>query len=102
VMLEGAERGEALRFPWYTLPMARLAKAYGWGLELVGRTGPIPEGMTAAAALRNQAYSERHRAASGRVRVEAEAWAAGRGYRPPYWILIELARGVRTDHQAPP
>ena len=94
VMLEGAERGEALRFPWYTLPMARLAKAYGWGLELVGRTGPIPEGMTAAAALRNQAYSERHRAASGRVRVEAEAWAAGRGYRPPYWTLIELARAV--------
>ena len=94
VMLEGAERGENLEFPWYALPAARLAKAYSWGLELVGRAGPIPEGMAAAAALRNRAYSERHRAASGRVRVEAEAWAAGRGYRPPYWTLIELARAV--------
>ncbi len=99
VMLEGAERGENLRFPWYTLPMARMAKAYSWGLERVGRTGPLPEGMAAAAALRNQAYSERHRAWSARVRANADAWAGSHGYRSPYWTLIELARAVGEGGQ---
>jgi hypothetical protein len=94
VMLEGAERGDELEFAWYALPAARLAKAYSWGLERVGRTGPIPQGMAAAAALRNRAYSERHRALAARVRADAESWAWARGYRPPYWALIELAKGA--------
>ena len=29
-MLEGAEAGDALSYPWYQLPVARLAKAYSW------------------------------------------------------------------------
>ncbi|MBI4501649.1 MAG: hypothetical protein HY700_10855 [Gemmatimonadetes bacterium] len=94
VMLEGAERGDDLRFPWYTLPPARLARAYSWGLERMGRTGPLPEGMAAAAALRNRVYSARHRAWSARVGAEARAWAAANAYRTPYWTLIELARAV--------
>ena len=60
----------------------------------MGRTGPLPEGMAAAAALRNRAYSERHRALATRVRADAEAWARARGYRPPYWVLVELARSA--------
>ena len=97
VMLEGAARGEDLEFPWYALPAARLAKAYSWTLERFGHVGPIPEGMAPAAALRHRVYSERHRALAARVRADAETWTATRGYRPPYWALVELARRTSAE-----
>jgi hypothetical protein len=92
VMLEGAERGDALTFAWYKLPPARIAKAYSWVLEQGGRVGPMPEGMSASSALRNRAYSERHAMLAARVRESAAAWATAHGYRPAYWTLVELAR----------
>jgi Permuted papain-like amidase enzyme, YaeF/YiiX, C92 family len=92
VLLEGAGRGERLRYPWYQLPGARLAKGYSWVLERFARIGPIPEGMSAAAALRNRAFTERHRRLATQVRAAADAWASSHGYRPPYWTLVELAR----------
>lgn len=70
-LLEGAERGDALAYPWYQLPLARVMKGYGWALERLGKVGPIPEGMSAAAALRNTAYTARHRVLAARVRAEA-------------------------------
>jgi hypothetical protein len=97
VMLEGAERGNDLTFAWYALPPARLAKAYSWLLERFGGVGPIPEGMSAAAALRNRSYSERHAALAVAVRVAADRWKAERGYPPAYWTLVELARTVQAD-----
>ena len=91
-MLEGAERGDQLRYEWYALPPARLAKAYSWALNRLGRAGPIPEGTSARAALRNRAFSGRQRALVARVRAEADRYAAERGYPPPYWALLDLAR----------
>lgn len=91
-MLEGAERGDALTFDWYALPVARLMKAYSWSREILGGVGPIPEGMAPASALRNRAYNARHAALKADVRGAAEAWAASSGYRPAYWTLVELAR----------
>ncbi len=92
VMLEGAERGDPLRAAWYQLPLARLAKGYGWVVGHFGKRGPIPEGMTASAALRNKSYSARHDVLVGRVRQLAAAWHAEHGYPPAYWTLVELAR----------
>jgi hypothetical protein len=92
VMLEGAERGEALRFSWYTLPVARLLKAYSWVRERAGGVGPVPEGMAAVAALRSRAYTDRHRALAAAVRAAAAAWKTAHGYEPAYWTLVELAR----------
>ena len=91
-MLEGAERGDALAFGWYALPVARLMKAYSWSREVLGGTGPIPEGMAPTAALRNRAYVARHAARKTAVRRAAEQWMQTTGYRPPYWTLVELAR----------
>ncbi len=98
-MLEGAERGDVLTYPWYALAPARVAKAYSAVAVLLGGTGPIPEGMSAAAALRNRGYSERHRALSASVRAAAAEWQATNGYRPMYWSLVDLARAaVREEH----
>jgi len=93
-MLEGAERGDALGYAWFKLPLARVMKGYSWVLERLGKVGPIPEGMSATAALRNSAYTARHRLLGTRVRAEAERIAAEQGYFPPYWVLLDLARAV--------
>ncbi|MGH7614273.1 MAG: YiiX/YebB-like N1pC/P60 family cysteine hydrolase [Gemmatimonadales bacterium] len=93
-MLEGAERGDRLGFPWYALPAARVGKAVSWSLERFGRTGPVPEGMSAAAALRNKAFSDRERRLAQRVSERAARLTRERGYPPPYWALLDLAREV--------
>ena len=91
-MLEGADRGDRLRFPWYQLPVARVLKAWSWLREQTGGVGPIPEGMSPAAALRNRSYNATHERLSADVMRRAEAWRAVRGYPPPYWALVAMAR----------
>jgi len=91
-MLEGAEAGDALAYPWYRLAPARLAKGYSWLVERAGRVGPIPEGMSAGAALRNQAFSDRQRRLAARVGEAAAGLTRAEGYPPPYWVLLDLAR----------
>jgi hypothetical protein len=91
-MLEGAERGNDLTFAWYRLPVARLAKAYSWMMMRVGRAGPIPEGMSAAAALRNQEFSARQRRLAAEVTARAAEHRQKEGYPAPYWTLLAYAR----------
>ena len=97
-MLEGAERGDRLTYPWYQLAPARLAKAYSWVRGRFGGIGPVPEGMAAAAALRNQAFAARQRAIAARVNERAYRLAREQGYPPPYWALLGLAREEAARH----
>jgi len=92
VMLEGAERGDELACPWVLLPAARAAKAWSVACNLVGGVGPVPQGMSAAAALRNRSYSGRHHTLVVRLTGLAERFEGEHGYRPPYWELVRLAR----------
>jgi hypothetical protein len=92
VMLEGADRGATLSYDWYTLPVARLMKAYSWARVQGGGAGPIPEGMPAAAALRNRSYGAEHAARSAALRAAAAEWRTANGYPPAYWTLVTLAR----------
>jgi hypothetical protein len=95
-MLEGAEQGEALTYDWYLLPLGRLAKAYSAVLNLLGKEGPVPEGMSAAAGLRNKALSSRHsRIKEGLLRRAGEFRQAN-GYAPPYWELLAMARAEKA------
>ena len=91
-MLEGAERGDRIDYDTWDLPLARLAKAYSVLLNTFGDVGPVPEGMTAAVALRARALSERHDTIAARTRDAAERFERERGYVPPYWELVRLAR----------
>jgi hypothetical protein len=99
-MLEGAERGDALAYPWYHLPVARLAKAYSWALECFGYAGPVPEGMSPAAALRSQSFSHRHQHIAELVTERATRLEQEQGYPAPYWALLELAR--EATRETPP
>src|SRR6266550_1279915 len=92
VMLEAAERGKKLGYNPWQLPTVRLAKGYSVILNQFGKVGPIPEGMSAATALRVQRLKANHAALADRLRAKAEKFKAERGYVPPYWELVRLAR----------
>jgi hypothetical protein len=97
VMLEGAERGEGLVHDWYMLPLARLAKGYSSVLNLFGMHGPVPEGMSATAALKNTKYTNIHDRITSGILQRAREFEVQRGYRPPYWELVKMGRDVKEQ-----
>ncbi len=101
-MLDEADAGRTLTYPWYELPLARALKGWSWMKERFGGVGPIPEGMAPASALRNRGYGARHAALVLDVMQRANDWAREKGYRPPYWVLVQLARAAVSRSAAPP
>ena len=97
VMLEGADAGEQLGYPRLMLPFARLAKGYSLAMNVFGRAGLIPEGMSATAALRHKAFSRRHAAIKARLLVLADGFKRRNGYAAPYWELVKLARKAKNE-----
>jgi hypothetical protein len=96
-MLEGAERGDELRYDWYELPIARLVRWYSMILNAFGETGPIPEGMSATSGLRHRTYAARHDAAVARVKNDVITFVREQNYQPPYWRLLAMARRAIGD-----
>lgn len=92
VMLEAADSGAVLAYESSKLPLARLAKAYSWLLNRFGAVGPIPEGMSATSALQNEWFSNRHHATRDHLSMMAGQFQQERGYAPPYWALVRMAR----------
>lgn len=97
VMLEEADSGKVLSYDWYTLPIGRIMKFYSVILNSFGSEGPVPEGMSAEAALKNVGYSETHDQIKGRLTVLANQFKDERGYTPPYWELVNLARQALNE-----
>ena len=91
-MLEGADRGDRLTYDHALLPVVRVVKAYSWVLNVFGGVGPVPEGMSATAALKNTMYSERHAEVTQSLSNQAFEFKKSRGYTPPYWQLLAMAR----------
>jgi len=94
-LLEGAAEGDDVDYELGRLPLARLAKAYSWVRGLFGTAAPIPEGMSATVALRVEWLRKRHGAMAEAVLEGAERFREERGYTPPYWELVKLAREAR-------
>jgi hypothetical protein len=95
VLLEGAERGDRLNYNMWKLPPARLAKGWSWLKNRFGKVGVIPEGMSATTALRVDALTKMHNAIYSRVIESAEKFKKERGYVPPYWELVRMAREAK-------
>jgi hypothetical protein len=70
----------------------RVVKAWSGLLNWVGKVGPIPGGMTATTALRVERLKKNHAAGRARVLKKAAVYKCERGYVPPYWELVRLAR----------
>jgi permuted papain-like amidase YaeF/Yiix C92 family enzyme len=91
-ILDSAEEGAPLRHDRWLLPVARLARLYGAVLGAFGAVGPIPEGMSATAALRSRWYERLHARLRRRLEDRAARDQAARGSPPPSWRLARLAR----------
>jgi len=92
IMLEKADRGVRLEYDRYMLPAARIMKVYSVFLNQFGGVGPVPKGMDAVAALKNEWFSNRHSEIKEKLIALAERFEHDKGYSPPYWELIKLAR----------
>lgn len=99
VMLEGAESGDALGYPWYQLPPVRVIKGWSVLLERLGRTGPVPEGMSARAALRNRAFGDRQRRIAAEVHDRIAVLERDQGYPLTYRLILELARAAAGEER---
>jgi len=99
-MLEGAEKGDRLGYNLFKLPVARVASAWSMLLNALGRVGPVPEGMSATSALRNEWFSSRHAQMAGDLDRAAEKFTGTHGYAPPYWELVEMANGIYKNSAA--
>jgi len=97
VMLEGAEHGDQLDYNLWLLPTARLAKAWSVVLNWYGKVGPVPEGMSATTALRVKRLTAKHAAMKVAVLAQSGTFKAQRGYVPPYWALVRLAREAKGN-----
>jgi hypothetical protein len=95
VMLEAAEGGETLTYNWWLLPPVRLAKAWSATLNRFGKVGPVPEGMNATTALRVRRLTSNHAILKARLLEKAEIFKSERGYVPPYWELMRIAREAK-------
>jgi len=96
-MLRGAQRGEKLSYPWYMLPLGRLAKAYSATVYALGFNGPIPQDMSAEAALQVLSFNAIHTTIKRSVLARADEFRREQGYIAPEWELLEFARHV-TGH----
>ncbi len=97
VMLEDAERGMKLKYNRLMLPLARVLKLYSSILNRFGQAGPVPEGMNATVALKNEWFSGRHRQIKKRLEVLAGQFREKNAYLPPYWELVKLARQAKDS-----
>lgn len=90
-MLVCAENGEEIDYNKWILPVVRLAKGYSYLMNLIGKTGPVPEGMSAMQAAKSEAFINRHKALKEKVRAEAAEFSETQNYTPPYWELVRMA-----------
>ncbi len=97
IMLEEADSGKTLSYDWYLLPIGRVMKLYSIILNVFGSEGPVPEGMSTEAALKNVEYSETHDRIKEKLILLANRFKAQKGYTPPYWELVNLARQARDE-----
>src|SRR6056300_106790 len=59
VLISRANAGEQLDYSLWQLPIARLIKGYSFIMNVIGKEGIIPEGMSAVTALKNNDLVDR-------------------------------------------
>ncbi len=100
VLLEAADQGVDLGYSPFMLPVVRVLKGASVALAAVGGTPLVPTGMSADAALRVRSLVEQVNPTLKAALIERAAdFEAERGYPPPYWSLVELAREVLAEER---
>jgi hypothetical protein len=97
-LLEKANMGAEIDYNAWKLPIVRVVKGYCIIKNRFGKTGLIPEGMSATRALKNQTFVAMHATIKNKVLQEADAFMKKNGYRPPYWQLIKFAKKAVNEN----
>ncbi len=97
IMLEEADSGKTLSYSWFMLPVARVVKLYCIILNQFEKVGPIPEGMSPEAALKNSYYSDEHNKIKNSLVKLADEFKKQKGYTPPYWELLRMSRIAKLN-----
>ena len=97
-LLEKADAGEQIGYNRWQAG-GPVLKAYSMLKNLFGRTGIIPEGMSATRRWKNQYFVAMH--ASGKEPHAAEGGnLPGKNqYRAPYWQLLQFAREAANENK---
>ena len=96
-LLEKANKGEAIDYNIWKLPIARLLKGYCMIKNRFGKIGLIPEGMRATQALKNETFVAMHAAVKNKTLQLADAFFKKNAYRPPYWQLVKFATSAANE-----
>ena len=96
-MLEHANDGEKIHYNIWQLPIVRIIKAYCVIKNMFGKTGMIPEGMSAIRALKNQSFVAMHVKIKSRIQQMADEFIKQHHYVPPYWQLVKLAEAAANQ-----
>jgi hypothetical protein len=71
----------------------------GWCIiqNYFGKTGIIPEGMSATQALKNQYFVAMYKKLKIATTVKIQQFVKENNYQPPYWQMINLAREASVE-----
>ena len=97
VMLEQANNGVSIQYNSCQLPIVRVIKGYCVIKNLFGKTGMIPEGMSATKALKNQSFVAVHVKIKTKTTQMASAFIHKNHYKPPYWQLVKFAEAAAKE-----
>ena len=90
-MLEQANSGKKIGYNIWALPIVRVIKGYCMIKNLFGKTGLIPEGMSATRALKNEYFVSMNESIKSSTLKMVDQFIQQNGYRPPYWQLVQFA-----------
>lgn len=96
-LLELADNGKQIDYNRWMLPFIRVIK--GWCIikNMFGGVGIIPEGMSATQALKNQSYNAMFARLKQEMELQVSEFIVRNGYKPPYWVLVSLARNTAVE-----
>ncbi len=97
VLLEEADKGKEIGYNRWQLPLVRLVKSWCIIKNYFGKTGIIPEGMSATQALKNQYFVAMYKSLKTKTSVKIQQFIVANNYQPPYWQMINLAREAASE-----
>lgn len=98
-LLEQADKGKVINYNIWQLPFVRVIKLWCSIKNLFGGVGIIPEGMSAAKALKNNAFVSMYNLVREKTQVGADQFMKEYQYHPPYWQLVQIARKVAAENE---
>ncbi|HRE40139.1 MAG TPA: YiiX/YebB-like N1pC/P60 family cysteine hydrolase [Ignavibacteria bacterium] len=97
-LLDEANNGRKLEYNIFMLPIARIIKLYSVILNLFGKVGTIPEGLSAESALKSESYKIYHSDISSVVNEKVKNFISVNGYTPPFWELYKISKESTAEY----